>query len=60
MGSNRGVSGEVPVLTLKEKIISCFGKLNQKSTAIVCGTSPPYVCVVWAKSGLNYKRRNEY
>lgn len=37
-----------------EKIISCFGKMTQKSTARVLGVSGPWVSFVWKRAGLDY------
>ena len=38
-----------------EKIISCFGKLNRKSTAKILGVSKVWVGFVWRRAGLSYK-----
>lgn len=37
-----------------EKIISCFGKLTNKSTAKMFGVSTTWVTVVWQREGLDY------
>lgn len=36
------------------KIISCFGKLTNKSTAKVLGVSQAWVSHVWQREGLDY------
>ena len=37
-----------------KKIISCFGKMTNKSTARVLGVSPARVSFLWKRAGLSY------
>lgn len=37
-----------------EQIISCFGKLTNKSTARMFGVSKAWVTFVWQRVGLDY------
>lgn len=42
-------------LSKKEKILSCIGKLTQKSTANLCEVCQSYVNTIWTDVGYNYK-----
>ena len=37
-----------------EKIISCFGKMKNKSVAKIFGVSTVWVGTVWRRAGLSY------
>jgi len=37
-----------------KKIISCFGKMTNVSTARMFGVSKAWVTFVWQRAGLNY------
>jgi hypothetical protein len=39
----------------KEKIIACYGNLNQQSTMLICSTSQTYVAHVWGMQGFEYR-----
>lgn len=40
----------------KQKILACFGFVNQISTAKMCGCTVNYVSKVWSDAGLDYSR----
>jgi hypothetical protein len=37
-----------------KQILSCFGKITNKSTARLMGVSPEWVTYVWQRAGLDY------
>jgi len=42
-------------MTKKEKIIACYGFVNMKSTAKLCGVNRSYVSTVWSDQKFTYK-----
>jgi hypothetical protein len=44
----------------KQKILSCIGFVNPKSTAKMCNTQQAYVSVVWAEAGYFWREEKGY
>ena len=47
-------------MTLKDKVISCHGKLIAKSTAVVCGCSVTQVYNIWNENRLYSIKKNRH
>ncbi len=46
-------------MNTKQKIISCIGNLNAKSTAIICNITVNYVYSAWRRVGYYNNKYNE-
>jgi hypothetical protein len=43
-------------MTISEKVLSCYGNVNRKSTAKMCNCSGAYISKIWDSNNKNYKK----